>query len=162
PRLRLRDARPEDGGGAARGGRTPRDAVSDPARLLEAPARPHLRARRAGDHLQAPRLRGVARRRRRAQVRVGRRGRPPQGGRRGGQADDPRPKPATPTLPYPTAAAACGLTQIQRGGRPNRRTLAGRSGAFRASLEQNVGPTSSRFVRTDEAERRGFSTRLVV
>jgi HEAT repeat protein len=75
---------------------------------------------------------------------------------------DPRTEPATPALLYTTAAAACGLTQIQRGGRPNRRTLTGRSGAFRVRLEQNVGPTSSRFVSTAEGDRRGFSTRLVV
>ena len=67
---------------------------------------------------------------------------------------DPGPEPAPTWLQYTTAAAACALTDIEGGGRFERRTLEGRSGAFRVRLEQAVRGT-------DENSRQ-FETRLFV
>jgi HEAT repeat protein len=55
---------------------------------------------------------------------------------------------------YTTAAAACGLTRIQEGGRSGRRTLEGRSGELRVRLEQAV--------RNNDKDSREFLTRFVV
>ena len=66
PRLRVRHPRPEDGRAAAHGDRAAGDALPDPARLLEAPARADLLPRRAGVDLPARDLRGGARRGRRS------------------------------------------------------------------------------------------------
>ena len=68
--------------------------------------------------------------------------------------DDPGPEPLSSLPLYATAAAACGLTDIETGGRPRRRTLDGRRGPLRVRIEQTV--------LGEEEDARRYETRIVV
>jgi molecular chaperone DnaK (HSP70) len=128
----LRHARREDGRRAAHGDRSARDALPHAARSLEAAARAHLLARRAGGGVPARDLRDRARKRRRPAFRLGRGGRPPQGRRRRrqGRADRAaqRREPDA-RLSRPAARAAGPAPAARDRLRRQRRALAGRDGA---------------------------------
>lgn len=68
--------------------------------------------------------------------------------------NDPGPEPESGLPLYATAAAACGLTDIETGGRSRRRTLKGRSGPLRVRLEQKT--------LGEEDNPRQYETRIVV
>jgi HEAT repeat protein len=67
--------------------------------------------------------------------------------------NDPGPEPSGLPL-YATAAAACGLTDVETGGGPGRRRLDGRSGPLRVRLEENA--------LGEDDEPRQYETRIMI
>jgi HEAT repeat protein len=70
--------------------------------------------------------------------------------------NDPGPEPSSGLPLYATAAAACGLTDVETGGRPRRRTLDGVRGPLRVRVEQKA------LDKGEEGEPRRYETRIVV
>ena len=68
--------------------------------------------------------------------------------------NDPGPEPSSGLPLYATAAAACGLTHVETGGWPRRRTLEGRSGPLRVRLEERTTG--------GEDEAKQYTTRILV